>query len=162
MRLMLMMLLEFYSIMLKRLRALARVLQKNYTTSIMTELFLLTMLFCYCNIMQKAAGHSDIEWPPARYEFGQVVQYDSTQSLYMLYDESGKCVKFLTNGDVFTVLKSVGNNKYMISYDAGIYYIKIENYNSFVYLYDVRHFTYMSFYTYPDIGDIAFGIMECL
>ena len=68
---------------------------------------------------KKAAGHSDIEWPPARYEFGQVVQYDSTQSLYMLYDESGKCVKFLTNGDVFTVLKSVGNNKYMISYDAG-------------------------------------------
>ena len=105
---------------------------------------------------KKAAGHSDIEWPPARYEFGQVVQYDSTQSLYMLYDESGKCMKFLTNGDVFTVLKSVGNNKYMISYDAGIYYIKIENYNSFVYLYDVRHFTYMSFYTYPDIGDIAF------
>ena len=112
---------------------------------------------------KKAAGHTDIEWPPARYKFGQVVEYDSTQAFYMLYDENGKCVKFLTKGDLFTVLKSVGNNKYMISYDAGIYYIKIENYNPFVYLYDAKNFSHTSFYTYPNIGDIAVwynGIFE--
>lgn len=112
---------------------------------------------------KKAAGHTDIEWPPARYKFGQVVEYDSTQAFYMLYDENGKCVKFLTKGDLFTVLKSVGNNKYMISYDAGIYYIEIENYNPFVYLYDAKNFSHTSFYTYPNIGDIAVwynGIFE--
>lgn len=111
---------------------------------------------------KKAAGHTDIEWPPARYKFGQVVEYDATQALYMIHDEN-ECVKFLTKGDLFTILKSIENDKYMISYDAGIYYIKIENYNSFVYLYDAKNFSKRSFYTYPDIGDIAVwynGIFE--
>lgn len=102
-----------------------------------------------------AAGQTDKEWPPSRYHFGQVLTYKSTQSMYMLLDENGTCSKILNGGDVFTILKYVGNNEYMISYDSGIYYIKIENYKSFEWLFDAENFAYTSFYTYPEIGDFA-------